>query len=170
MGARGQLVSHTSQAVMQYTSVQTMTTPSVRRRISSSRLRLSAYLIPETRPEVARSEGVPAVFHEDFSPVTAANPARHGEILILQATGLGPTDPGVDPGQRFPMDPLLEVLAPVSVLANGQSAEVRNKVGWPGTTDRYRIDVRMPAGVSRSATLQIEAAWIPGGAVVIPVQ
>ena len=170
VGARGQLVSHTSQAVMQYTSVQTMTTPSVRRRISSSRLRLSAYIIPETRPEVARSDGVPAVYHEDFSPVSAANPARPGEILILQATGLGPTDPGVDPGQRFPIDPLLEVLAPVSVLANGQSAEVRNKVGWPGPTDRYRIDVRMPAGVSRSATLQIEAAWIPGGAVVIPVQ
>lgn len=169
-GARGQLVSHTSQVSIQHTSVQTMTTPSVRRRISSGRLRLSAYIIPETRPEIARSANAPAVFHEDFSPVTAAKPARPGEVLILQATGLGPTEPAVDPEQPFPVEPLFEVLAPVNVFVNGQPAQVINKVGWPSTTDRYRIDFRTPPGISGSATLQIEAAWIPGGAITIPAQ
>ena len=139
-------------------------------RSSSNRLRLSAYLIPESRPEIDSSGGVPAVFHEDWSPVSAANPARSGEVLILQATGLGPTDPPTEPGQPFPLEPILEVLVPVSVFVNGQPAEVMNKVGWPGTTDRYRIDVRMPSSISRSATLQIEAAWIQGGLTIIPVE
>lgn len=169
-GVRGQLVSHTSQVQMTYTSVQTTTAPSVRRRISNTPLRLSAYLIPESRPEIDGRGGVPAVFHEDWSPVSAANPARPGEVLILQATGLGPTDPPTEPGQPFPLEPILEVLVPVNVFVNGQPAEVINKVGWPGTTDQYRIDVRVPSGISRSAMLRIEAAWIPGGATIIPVQ
>ena len=169
-GARGQLVSHTNQTQMTYTSVQTSTAPSVRRQISNRPLRLIAYVIPESRPEVTRSAGALAVFHEDFSPVTGVSPARSGEVLILQLTGLGPTDPAIDAGQAFPLEPLLEVLAPVNVSVNGQRVEVRNKVGWPGTTDRYRIDFRMPSGISGPATLQIEAAWIPGGPIVIPAQ
>jgi uncharacterized protein (TIGR03437 family) len=34
----------------------------------------------------------------DFTRVTAAKPARSGETLTLLASGLGPTRPGVDPG------------------------------------------------------------------------
>lgn len=169
-GARGQLVTHTNQTQMTYTSVQTTTAPSVRRRISNTPLRLSAHVIPESRPEVVRNGETPAVFHEDWSPVTSAKPARPGEFLIFQATGLGPTDPPLEPGQTFPSEPLSEVLAPVRVVVNGQVAEVATKTGWPGTTDRYRIDVRVPPGISGSATLQIEAAWIPGGLTIIPVE
>ena len=55
-------------------------------------------------------------------------------------------------------------------MTSGQLAEVATRIGWPGTTDRYRVDVRVPPGISGSATLQIEAAWIPGGLTIIPVE
>jgi uncharacterized protein (TIGR03437 family) len=114
----------------------------------------------------------PAVFHGgDFSPVTAARPAKAGEVLIVRATGLGPTRPGVDPGRPFPLDSLLAVNSPVDVTVNAQTAEVINAVGWPGLVDTYRLDFRMPDGIATGmSAIQLTAAWIAGSQVNIPIQ
>jgi uncharacterized protein (TIGR03437 family) len=109
----------------------------------------------------------------DFSPVTAAKPARAGETLILRAKGLGPTRPNlVPPGHvTFGSDPVEEVNSPVEVTVGGKGAELLNKIGWPGTYDLYRVDVRVPAGIAPGmAALQLTAAWIKGPEVNIPVQ
>ena len=46
-----------------------------------------------------------------------------------------------------------------------------NKIGWPGTYDLYRVDVRVPSGVTPGiTTLQLTAAWITGPEVRIPIQ
>lgn len=129
------------------------------------------HLIPMSRPQVASSATGPAVFHTDFSPVTAAKPAKAGEILIAKATGLGPTVPGVDPGQPFPTDALQQVNSPVDVTVNGQSAEVVNRIGWPGQVDTYRLDFRVPDGTAAGmAPIQLTVAWISGASVNIPIQ
>jgi uncharacterized protein (TIGR03437 family) len=122
-------------------------------------------------PQLLTTASGPAVFHSDFSPVTPAKPARSGEVLIAQATGLGPTIPGVDPGQPFPADGLLQVNSPLAVTVNGQEAEVINGVGWPGLVDTYRVDFRVPEGLaSGMASVRLSAAWVAGSAVRIPVQ
>lgn len=111
------------------------------------------------------------MFHADFSQVTAAKPARAGELLILSAANLGPTRPGLDPGQVFPLSPLQEVNSPVDVMVNGQAAEVVNKIGWPGLENVYRMDFRVPEGtVSGIATLRLTAAWITASEVKIAIQ
>ena len=113
----------------------------------------------------------PAAFHADLSPVTGAKPAKAGEALIVKATGLGPTRPGVDPGQPFPTDALEEVNSPLEVIVNGKSAVVINKFGWPGLVDTYRVDFRVPDGTAPGmAAVESSAAWIAGPAVRIPVQ
>lgn len=111
--------------------------PANRRRNGGGSQRWIVHLIPMTTPQVVTNAGGPAVFHSDFSPVTTARPARSGEVLILQATGLGPTVPGVDPGQPFPMDTNLPVNSPLRVAVNGQDADVVAGVGWPGMVDTY---------------------------------
>ena len=122
-------------------------------------------------PQIVTTASGPAVFHSDFSPVTAAKPAKAGEVLIVQATGLGPTVPGVDPGQPFPTDSLFQVNSPVDVTVNGRPAEVINNIGWGGLMDTYRIDFRVPDGTTAGmASIQITAAWIAGTAVGIAVQ
>src|SRR5438034_7685729 len=45
----------------------------------------------------------------------AAQPARVGETLVVTATGLGPTRPGVNPGTVFADNPPQEVNSPVEV-------------------------------------------------------
>jgi uncharacterized protein (TIGR03437 family) len=113
----------------------------------------------------------PAVFHADFSLVTSTKPARAGEVLIVTATGLGPTSPGLTPGAPFPNSPFQQVNSPVEVTVNGKPADVVNKIGWPGTTDTYRIDIRVPDDTDPGmAALQLTAAFIPGRVVSIPVQ
>jgi len=133
------------------------------------------HLIPMTRPEIVITANGPAVFHgSDFSLVTAAKPAKAGEVLIVMATGLGPTRPGVDPGQPFPpnpANPLQVVNSPVDVTVNGQSTATINAVGWPTLVDVYRVDFQIPSGTGAGmARIQLTAAWIPGSSVSIPIQ
>src|SRR5262249_12002643 len=87
-----------------------MTDPAARCVPGGGSRRYKFYLIPMFRPEVISLASGPAVVHaSDFSLVTAANPAQAGELLSLFASGLGPTRPGVDPGQPFPASPLQPV-------------------------------------------------------------
>ena len=64
------------------------------------------------------------------------------------ATGLGPTRPGLPAGTPFPASPFEEVNSPVKVTVNGNAAEVLNKIGWPGATDTYKVDIRVPDGTA----------------------
>jgi uncharacterized protein (TIGR03437 family) len=122
-------------------------------------------------PQIALTPNGPAVFHADFSPVNAAKPAHSGEILIVQATGMGPTVPSVDAGQPFPKDAQVVVNSPVDVSINGQPAQVINAIGWPGLVDTYRIDFQVPAeAAAGTAAMQLSAAWIPGVPVSLMVQ
>jgi uncharacterized protein (TIGR03437 family) len=145
--------------------------PASRRINGGTRGHFFAYLISTASPEIVGTASGPAVFHTDFSPVTAARPARAGETLILTATGLGPTRPGLIPGTPFPQSPLQEINSPLDVTVNGKPADVLNKFGWPGTTDTYRLDIRVPDGTAPGmAGFQVTAAFITGREVKIPVQ
>ena len=109
--------------------------------------------------------------HGDFSLVGASKPATAGEILSIFARGLGPVNPGVDPGQPFPSSPLAIVNSPVEVTVNGKAAEVLSVVGFSGALDGYQVNFRMPPGAAKGqASIQVSAAWISGAAVSIPVQ
>jgi hypothetical protein len=145
--------------------------PSNRRTHGGNRGHYLLYLLPLARPEIENTASGPAVFHSDFSLVTSARPARAGETLIVRAAGLGPTRSGLTAGTPFPESPLQEVNSPVEATFNGKAAEVLNKVGWPGTSDTFRVDIRVPDGLAPGlATVQLLAAFIPGRQVSVPVQ
>ena len=139
--------------------------PAYRRILGGGKRRYLFQIIPLESPQIA------GVFHSDFTAVTASSPARAGETLIAQATGLGPTLPGVDPGQPFPATGLQEVNSPVDVTVNGRASTVLNKVGWPGRANAYRLDFQVPDGTAAgAATIQLSAAWIDGPSASLPVR
>jgi uncharacterized protein (TIGR03437 family) len=123
-------------------------------------------------PAVIATANGPAVTHSnDFSLVSSAKPASPSEILSLFATGLGPARASLSPGQPFPLSPLAVLNSPIDVTVNGKSAEVLGAVGYPGTTDSYQVNFRLPSDTPKgSASLQVTAAWIPGPPVSIAVQ
>lgn len=139
--------------------------PGRRRILGGGTTRIVFTLIPAERPEVQ------GAFHEDFSPVTTARPARPGEVILLRMSGIGPLVPGTLPSGTAPFpDPPLEVNSPVEVTVGGQTGVVTNKIGWPGLTNTYRVDVRMPAGLAAGeASVQVSAAWISGPVFLMPV-
>jgi len=169
LGVRGQLGDTPSTTAVRSASLTE--DPASRRLFGGGKSRLILHLIPMSWPQVVSMPNGPAIFHADFLPVTAVRPASSGEVLIVRATGLGPTVPGVDPGQPFPVDVIQRVNSPLAVSVNGKPADVVNGIGWPGQVDTYRVDFRVPDGTAPgTATIQLTAAWIAGSAVGIPVQ
>lgn len=172
LGARGQESSPPNAGLPAPRNASVTEDPANRRVHGGGRRHFILHIIPMSRPEVVITATGPAVAHaSNFSLVTAANPARAGEILSLFATGLGPTRPGVDPGKPFPASPLARVNSPVEVTVNGAPAEVLDAVGFPGAVDGYQVNFRLPSGITPGTVrLQVSAAWIAGPEVLIPVQ
>ena len=146
--------------------------PASRRTIGGAKRSYVLHLIPMSVPQILTTANGPAVTHSsDFSLVTASKPAALGEILSLFATGLGPTVPGVDPGQPRPSSPLVSVNSPVEVTVNGKAAEVLAAVGLPGAVDGYQVNFRVPPDTAKGvATIQVSAACVSGAPVSITVQ
>ena len=103
LGARGQWGQAVTPQTITARQASVAEDPANRRRNGGGRVKFVLHLIPMSRPEIAVTANGPAVVHaNDFSLVTAANPATVSETLILYGTGLGPTRPGVDPGTPLP--------------------------------------------------------------------
>jgi uncharacterized protein (TIGR03437 family) len=171
LGVRGQWGTDASRAVP-YPLASTIEDPANRRLRKGGVFRFVVHLIPMSYPEVVTTPDGPAVAHaSDNSPVTAANPASAGEMLTMVASALGPTRPGLDPGKPFPADPPQVANSPVHVLINGVESEVVYAAGYPNTSNYFRVDFRVPDGVSAgTALVQVSAAWIAGPEVGIAVR
>jgi uncharacterized protein (TIGR03437 family) len=173
LGARGQVVQRQQALEAVPPRGASMAEDPANRRINGGgRILYFLHVIPMSAPQIVNTAGGPAVTHSsDFSLVTASKPAAAGEILSLFVTGLGPTVPGVDPGQPFPATPPAVVNSPVSVTVNGKPAEVTAAVGFPGTVDGYQVNFRVPSDAAKgTASIQVSAAWIAGAAVSIVIQ
>jgi len=146
--------------------------PASRRTIGGAKRSYVLHLLPLSTPEILAGQNGPAVVHaSDGSLVTTAKPAQAGEVLSLYASGLGPTLPGVGPGQPFTADPLQVVSSPVDVAVDGAAATVLYAGGSPGETNAYQVNFRVPDGVQPgAATIRLSAAWIAGTQVKIAIR
>ena len=118
LGARGQAATISNS----FRGTSTFENPINRRTFPAGTWKLVIQLLPLSTPEVVSIAAGPVIVHSsDFSLVTAASPAHAGEVLALLASGLGPTRPGVDPGQVFTASPAQIVNSPIDVLVNGKS-------------------------------------------------
>lgn len=95
--------------------------------------------------------GVAVATHADFSAVTQDAPARPGEIVVLWATGLGPTVPRADYGQVLKEAAWIERIADFRVLLNGTSVPPGNVLYAgvaPYFAGLYQINLRLPDTVA----------------------
>lgn len=169
LGARGQAGSGAGNSPR---AASISEDPANRRINGGGKARFVLQVIPMAVPQIVVTANGPAVVHSsDFSLVTSAKPAAAGELLSLFATGLGPVNPRVDPGQPFPSSPLAVVNSPVVVTVNGKPADLLAAVGFPGAVDGYQVNFRLPPDTAKgTATIQVSAAWIADTPVNITVQ
>ena len=173
LGARGEVVQRAQALETNPPRAASVIEDPANRRINGGgTILFFLHVIPMSTPVIATTASGPAVVHSaDFSLVTSSKPAAAGEILSVFATGLGPTVPGVDPGQPFPTSALATVNSPVIVTVNGKLADVLGAVGYPGAVDGYQVNFRVPPDAAKGmAQIQLSAAWILGSPVTIAVQ
>ena len=146
--------------------------PANRRQNGGIQGTLTVYLIPLSSPQVVSTTNGPAIVHAtDGSAVTPSKAAKAGEVLTLYATGLGPTVPPLSPGSTFTANPLQMSNSPIAITVAGQAADVLYAGGYPGSTDGFQVNFRVPSGVSAGmAPLQLSAAFIPASPVSLPIQ
>ncbi len=122
------------------------------------------------------------ILHTDASsgqpgaPVTAENPARPGEILVLWAAGLGAIDSGDSSSgvvAGAPYDgPDAPVLTAVDAVVSGRSAQVISATLPHGSIGIYEVRVQLPADLPadpKTALLLTQNSYV-SNTVTIPVQ
>jgi hypothetical protein len=168
-GSFGQAVTAQSVATRQASITED---PANRRRNGGGKTRFVLQVIAMTRPEILLSGDQPLIAHaSDSKLVTSSNPATAGETLSLFVSGLGPTRPGVDPGQPFPSSPLAVVNSPIQVTVNGRPAFVVTAAGFPSRVDTYQVQFQVPPGTAAgTAAIQVSVAWVPGPGATVAIR
>ena len=113
---------------------------------------------------------VPAILkNANYSLISAANPARAGDVLLVYATGLGKTTPASRTGALSAPDAFAQT-APVTAAIGGKPATVVYSIASPGFAGLYQVAVTVPAGVTGNVALVILAGAAASNSVTIPVQ
>jgi uncharacterized protein (TIGR03437 family) len=112
--------------------------------------------------------------HGNGPVVTPASPAVKGEIVVLYATGLGPTSPAAIPDQIATAAAPLANLADFRVLLNGAAVDPHQILYagvTPGFAGLYQINLQLPANVPANPEIRIGFSTVmsPAGRI-LPVQ
>ena len=106
---------------------------------------------PQSLPVAAASPGIFMVVNPNSKVNSTANPAPHGSVIVVYATGGGQTNPpGVD-GKIAASAPYPKPVLPVSVTVNGVNASLPYYGAEPNViAGMMEIKVQLPAGVTGS--------------------
>jgi uncharacterized protein (TIGR03437 family) len=97
----------------------------------------------------------PLAFNQDGSSNSASNPAAHGTVVILFATGEGLTD-GPNISGQAAKAPYPRPKLPVKVTVGGIAAEVLYAGSAPGLAGTLQINARIPGGFLTAGAAAVE--------------
>ena len=112
--------------------------------------------------------------HLDGTTITAASPAQPGEIVVLFASGLGPTNPAAIPDQIPQQAASVTPMSNFSLWINGVAVDPQ-QILYAGVTPMFaglfQINLQLPANLPSNPQIQVgyAGALSPPGRV-LPVQ
>ena len=129
-------------------------------------------------------DGAPALFgggsgfaiatHADGTLLTDASPGQPGEIVVVYATGLGPTDPDPEAGEIPQTAAPLHWLGSLSISLNGAalpSDAIEYAGATPGCVGLYQLNLQLPQGVAADPVIQVSmGTQSSSGSLKIAVQ
>jgi uncharacterized protein (TIGR03437 family) len=134
--------------------------------------------------QITLSSAAPVLFQLDATTVvathgngplvTAASPAQPGEVVVLYATGLGPTAPAALPNQIPQFAASIVDLVDFQVLLNGAAVDPRLVLYagvTPGFAGLFQINLQLPDDCPSNPAIQVGFGdqLSPTG-LIIPVQ
>lgn len=115
-----------------------------------------------TAPTLFLSTGQDAAaLHLDDSAITTASPAQPGEIVMLYATGLGPTNPPAETGQLPTAAASLVPESNFQVLLNGQPVPAEDILYAgvaPFFAGLYQINLQLPGDIAANPEIRLICA------------
>jgi len=132
-----------------------------------------AAFAPGILTQSGNGRGLGIFIKDDGSVVTASNPADRGSSVTFFATGLGPVNPPVGPGEPGAVEePLNRTITMPRVFFDTYAGDVLYSGLAPGVAGRYQVTVRVPLLVSPATNISV-SLLIEGFAsnrVTIPVR
>lgn len=146
--------------------------------VGSSTVVVKSAVGPSTSFNVTVAAAAPSIFFSpvaavlknvDFSLVTAANPAKAGDVILVYCTGLGDTTPGLTTGAL--VSGTAATKAAVTATIGGKDAAVAYAIASPGFVGLYQVALTVPAGVTGQAPIVLsQGATAKSNSVNIAVQ
>ena len=88
--------------------------------------------------------GPGAILKADFSLVSASNPAKRGDVVLVFLTGLGAVTPPISDGTLAPTNPLSRVPGTLGVYIGGKQADILFQGLAPGLFGLYQLNLKIP--------------------------
>ena len=148
-------------------------------------LTLSSPGMPDTTSEFSVVRNAPGLFpavldgqlyamvmHEDGTPVTAAAPARRGELLTIYGTGFGPTDRVRPAGAAIPASPRYLLLDPAAIQVGSARFTPESSFAAPGQVGvdavQFRLDSSAPSGAAIPIVLTVNG--VSSNTLPLPIE
>src|SRR5581483_3137888 len=103
--------------------------------------------VGSTSPGVYVANGYAIAQHGDYSLVSASNPARPGDLLLIYMTGLGSVSPAIEDGALGPV-PVSTTTNAFTARIGGVSAAVAITEVVPTIAGDYVLALTVPSGVA----------------------
>lgn len=122
-----------------------------------------------TQPSIFFSPSPAILKNADFSLVSAANPCKPGDVILIYGTGMGETTPPIVAGQILPNGLIANTLPP-SVSIGGRPASVIYSIASPAFPGLYQVAVTVPAGITGASPLVMQQGAATSNTVVLMVR
>jgi uncharacterized protein (TIGR03437 family) len=127
--------------------------------------------VAATAPAIFFSAAGAAVLKNvDFSVVSAANPAKAGDVILVYCTGLGATSASLATGTVVPSTTTANTSVPVTATIGGKPATVTYAMASPGFAGLYQVALTVPAGVTGSSPIVLTQGTVNSNSASISVQ
>jgi uncharacterized protein (TIGR03437 family) len=127
---------------------------------------------PGLFPAVLDGQTYAMVMHEDGTPVTAAAPARQGELLTAYGTGFGPTDRVRPEAAAIPASPRFMILDPVSLQVGSAVFTPESAFAAAGQVGvdlvQFRLDSTAPSGAG--VPIYVTVNGVASNTLTLPIQ
>jgi uncharacterized protein (TIGR03437 family) len=127
---------------------------------------------PGLFPAVIDGQTYAMVMHEDGTPVTAAAPARQGELLTAYGTGFGPTDRVRPEGVALAGSPRYMILDPVTIQLGAGVFKPESAFASPGQVGVDAIQFRLDSSATSGAAipLYLTVNGVSSNTLPLPIQ
>jgi uncharacterized protein (TIGR03437 family) len=126
--------------------------------------------VAATAPAIFFSPVAAVLKNADFSLVSAGNPAKAGDVILVYATGLGQTTPALTTGTLASGTTTAATSASVTATIGGKDATVVYSIISPGFCGLYQVAITVPAGVTGSSAIVLKQGSTTSNSVSIAVQ